>query len=268
MKRKYFTLIASVVAILVFVTYGFSEIYRWVDEKGQEHITDYPAPTQKKEKLKPIEPLPEVKVKDEPVAIKEPIKEPVKEALKPKPQPKVEIQNKPLPSKQLVIPVKNVPETKPVEPKAIQPSLVEKGKISEVINKIVAGAKDIFSKYGLILAVSLSVYILCSLGLFLIARKLGVALAWLSLIPIAQIWILVSSIKEAFSRRGITKQSKEEETLEGSPFDEKSEEEDLFGEKSTEKDLFGSEDKPKDSPFDEKSMEEDIFGEDKPEDKI
>lgn len=235
MKRKFFTLIATVLAVLVLAPYCFSQVYKWVDEKGQIHITDYPDPNLPRKKEKPIEPAPLIEVKNEPAPIKEPVKEPPKleaKEIQP-PKIKVEIQNKPQPPKQLVIPLKNVPQAKPIEPpKEVPPPVTpEKGKSQETIGKIIASIKDVFTKYGMIIAISLSAYILCSLALFLIARKLSVPQVWIALIPIAQIWILVSLVRKAFSRAGGSSEPPkegDEMPLEGSPFDEMPSEENPF----------------------------------------
>lgn len=194
MKRKHLRALFIISIVLLFGGSSFSAIYKWVDEKGNIHLSDAPMPSQppkeepvpSKEVQKPAEPPKEVKTQQK-LAIPEkkeaPLPTPTKEvqklvntldaltksAVKPEPQ---QVLNAP--------PV--FPKIPPAEPTpAIPLPLVVQ------LMGIFAGMMLLF------LVIGLGFYVYISLCYYLIARKLNVSFPWLAWIPIAQVWTVVAS---------------------------------------------------------------------------
>jgi hypothetical protein len=60
MKRIYYSALAIALTTFLFASYSYSVVYKWVDQNGQTHITDYPNPNPpKKEAAKPVSPIKE-----------------------------------------------------------------------------------------------------------------------------------------------------------------------------------------------------------------
>lgn len=157
-------------------------LYKWVDEKGQVHITDYPPDTPAATVVPSEKPGREDSEKKEPVPKPEqPEEKPLALSMEPPaaPQPKA-------------IP----PEAKPSVPQQPLPAFPRfpepKGMPSIPAGEL-SGIAAALSTFFLVF--SIAFYLYFSLCIYLIARKLGVPAPFLAFIPLVQAWTFAVAAK-------------------------------------------------------------------------
>jgi hypothetical protein len=184
--------VGLLVCFFLFVGFGYSTsgvLYKWVDKQGQIHITDYPPP--------------EEELQAEPAKIETKEKKAITESPAKTQQPEILLDFEPPPE--------------PPEPEVIkQPPIKEERAPSEktppIVFKPQKGAQKKFklptgNYLGLfmfggmtvivfIIAFTLLLYFFYSLCLYLISKKLEVSYAWLSWVPLLQIFPFIEAARK------------------------------------------------------------------------
>lgn len=195
MKKPFYYITAITAFILFFsASFTYAALYKWVDEKGQAHITDYPGPDQeiREEKTK----APEKKYRD---TLKD-VKENVQDFFRPKQEQTKEKTGTPAVAPPLQkAPSQEQPQTAPTaqpDPQKAVPSFPKVLKLSPTkARQSEAPTSAVWIIVFVVVMAALYVYI--CLCLFLIAKKLNVPSPFYAWIPLIQAWTFVVAAKGA-----------------------------------------------------------------------
>lgn len=193
MKKPFYYITAITAFILIFsASFTYAALYKWVDEKGQAHITDYPGPDQeiREEKTK----APEKKYRD---TLKD-VKENVQDFFKPKQEQTKEKTETPavVPPLQKV-PSQEQPQTAPTVQPGPQKTMPSFPKVLKLSPTKARQSEEPTSAVWIIVfvVVMAALYVYICLCLFLIAKKLNVPSPFYAWIPLIQAWTFVVAAK-------------------------------------------------------------------------
>lgn len=190
MKKISYLLIAVPVFILFFfAAYSYAALYKWVDEKGQTHITDYPGPEQeiREEKTK----APEKKYRD---TLKD-VKENIQDFFKPKQeQPKEKSETHTAEPPIQKTPAQQQPQAVPRVQQPAPRTVMPAPDMQMYRHRQEPPSAAFIIVFVVILA---ALYVYVCLCLFLIAKKLNVPSPFYAWIPIVQVWTFVVAAKGA-----------------------------------------------------------------------
>lgn len=196
MKKLFYLLIAlTVFAMIFFASSSYATLYKWVDEKGQTHVTDYPGPEQeiREEKTK----APEKRYKD---TLKD-VRENVQDFFKPKQeQPKQKIETPAVASPIQRTPSPEQPQAAPTVQPAPQKTLPSFPKVLKLSpdkapKSTVDGAPQSAVWIIVFVVIMAALYVFICLCLYLIAKKLNVPSPFYAWIPLLQAWTFVVAAK-------------------------------------------------------------------------
>jgi hypothetical protein len=210
MKRPALLLVFAVILSLSFVQSAHA-LYKWVDDQGMLHITDYPPPTKEATPAQEPEKAPQPAAAPEqsappvaPVAPKAagPMMVPAMSAPPVAAPATMQTKTVPAASTRPSTTAKGIAATKP-SPTAIAvpapmpapTSMLPTERPMRSKTPLPAAAMAMFAGGFMLVAIliGVAVYVYFSLCMYLIAKKLNVDVAWMSWVPILQAWPFISS---------------------------------------------------------------------------
>lgn len=185
----------SVFVLIFFSSSSQAALYKWVDEKGQTHLTDYPGPDQeiREDKAKP----PEKKYKE---TIKD-VKENIQDFFKPRQEQSKGKQELPaLETPSQKTPSQQQPQAAPTVQPAPQKTLPSFPKVLKLApdkapKSTVDGAPQSAVWIIVFVVIMAALYVFICLCLYLIAKKLNVPSPFYAWIPLLQAWTFVVAAK-------------------------------------------------------------------------
>lgn len=185
----------SVLTLIFFASLSYAALYKWVDEKGQTHLTDYPGPDQeiREDKTK----TPEKKYKD---TLRD-VKENVQDFFKPRQEQSKGKQELPAPETPLQkTPSQQQPQAAPTVQPAPQKTLPSFPKVlrlspDKAPQSAIPEMPQSATWVIVFVVIMVALYVYVCLCLFLIAKKLNVPSPFYAWIPLLQAWTFVVAAK-------------------------------------------------------------------------
>ena len=194
MSRSGNVLLLLIVLFLSFSARPAHAFYKWVDDKGMLHVTDYPPPS-KTPQPAPEPEAPKAATTPTPISASPvPIPTPSVPVIRPVSLPQT-TQTKSVPatatkpsSTVVSLPAPTIASVPTASPPAFPVPRPQRMPFSPAGAKALAGGLLM-----VIIAISLAFYVYYALSMYLIAKKLNVAEAWMSWVPLLNLWPFLTS---------------------------------------------------------------------------